>query len=311
VEQLEEQELHCKNFNGRMHMPWRITSFSAFISGRVHEAETQTRDSDAHVADSVPAPVPPGVSGLPPGPTTGTMLHAVLEQCTFPRVRDRDLDNLIGETLAAYQFEQGWHDDVAGLVCRTATQPLPGIDGSFCLADLDARARVPELGFHLPLKRTAPDGLRALFDGHAITDVPGSFADSLGRLTFAPVHGFLKGFIDSVVRHKGRFYLIDWKSNLLGTDPEDYHRARLGEIMARDYYVLQYHLYALALHTYLAHRMPQYSCEEHFGGVFYVFLRGLQPDGNPDYGIFYDRPAHGFIQKMAGALIDTGADHAH
>jgi exodeoxyribonuclease V beta subunit len=121
----------------------------------------------------------------------------------------------------------------------------------------------------------------------------------------------LKGFIDSVVQHKGRFYLIDWKSNLLGTDAGDYHRVRLGEIMARDYYVLQYHLYALALHVYLEQRMPHYSCEEHFGGVFYIFLRGLQPDGSPDYGIFYDRPSYRFIQKMAGALIDTGAEHAH
>jgi len=81
--------------------------------------------------------------------------------------------------------------------------------------------------------------------------------------------------------------------------------------MAHDYYVLQYHLYALALHAYLESRMPQYSYDQHFGGALYVFLRGLQPDGNPEYGVFYDRPNHDFIQKMAHVLIDTGADHVN
>jgi len=309
--EIQGLELNCKTFDGHMHVPWRITSFSAFISGRVHEAEMQERDSDNHVDDPVPSAPPSGIMSLPPGAHTGTMLHAVLECCSFPRSRDQGLDDLVGETLASYQLDRTWHDVVVDIVCRTAAQPLPGMDGSFCLADLDANARVPELGFHLPLHRTAPQSLQNLFDEHIITGVPDSFAGSLGRLTFAPVHGFLKGFIDSVVQHKGRFYLLDWKSNLLGTDIEDYHRDRLGAVMARDYYVLQYHLYALALHAYLERRMPQYNYDENFGGVFYVFLRGLQPDGNPDYGVFYDRPAQGFMQKMVKNLLDTGAQHAH
>jgi exodeoxyribonuclease V beta subunit len=239
------------------------------------------------------------------------MLHAILERCAFARQRDQGLDDLIDETLSLYQCNPSLRDGVAEMVCRTATQRLPGLDSTFCLAELDSSARVPELAFHLPLKRTAPQSLQALFAGHQIAHVPDGFADSLGRLTFAPVQGFLKGFIDCVLQHKGRFYLIDWKSNLLGTDPEDYHKDRLGAVMARDYYILQYHLYALALHTYLERRVPNYSYDEHFGGVLYVFLRGLQPDGNPDYGVFYDRPAHGFIRTMAQALIDTGATHAN
>ena len=307
-----QAELQCKTFNGRISMPWRITSFSGFISGRVHEAEVQERDIDAHVVDpGLPVTALPGALSLPPGANTGTMLHAILERCAFARRRDQGLDTLVDETLALYQFESFWRDVVADMVCRAATQLLPGLDGAFCLADLDASARVPELAFHMPLKRIAPQSLQALFAGHQTAPVPDGFADSLGRLTFAPVHGFLRGFIDCVLQHKGRFYLIDWKSNLLGMDPESYHREQLGAVMARDYYVLQYHLYALALHTWLERRMPNYSYNEHFGGVFYVFLRGLQPDGNPDYGVFYDRPKHGFISTMARALLDTGAEHAH
>ena len=57
-----EQELCCKTFNGRISMPWRITSFSGFISGRVHEAEVQERDSDEHVIDPALVTAPPGAN---------------------------------------------------------------------------------------------------------------------------------------------------------------------------------------------------------------------------------------------------------
>ena len=139
--------------------------------------------------------------------------------------------------------------------------------------------------------------------------VPDGFADSLGRLTFSPVHGFLKGFIDSVVQHKGRFYLIDWKSNLLGTDPEDYHKDRLGTVMARDYYVLQYHLYALALHAYLERRVPHYSAMMSISAACSMFFcADFSRTAILITVFFMIAPTHGFIQTMAQALIDTGAD---
>ena len=96
-----EEELRCKTFNGRISMPWRITSFSGFISGRVHEAEVQERDIDAHVVDpGLPVTATPGALSLPPGANTGTMLHAILERCAFARQRNQDLDTLIDETLS-------------------------------------------------------------------------------------------------------------------------------------------------------------------------------------------------------------------
>jgi exodeoxyribonuclease V beta subunit len=303
-------ELACRTFAGRVHMPWRITSFSALVSGRAHEAEVQERDSDAHVIES---PLSAGelhaAPVLPPGADTGTMLHAVLENFAFECGRTAELEARVAEALAAHRLDRSLGSAVIDMVCRSAVQTLITPNGAFCLADTDPGSRVSEMGFHLPLRHTSSRSLQELFSRRRIAHVPESFADTLGRLVFSPVHGFLKGFIDLMFEHGGRYYLIDWKSNLLGSGPEDYRRERLGAVMARDYYILQYHLYALALHAWLAYRKPGYRYEEHFGGVFYVFLRGLRTDGDSEYGVFYDRPEQSFMQTMATALIDTGEPH--
>ena len=41
-------------------------------------------------------------------------------------------------------------------------------------------------------------------------------------------------------------------------------------------YYLQYHLYTVALHRFLAQRQPGYRYDKHFGGVLYLFLKGMQ-----------------------------------
>ncbi len=77
---------------------------------------------------------------------------------------------------------------------------------------------------------------------------------------------------------QGRWYLLDYKSNHLGMSPADYSRPALERAMAEHRYDLQYQLYSLALHRLLTLRLPGYDFEQHFGGVFYLFLRGM-PQG--------------------------------
>jgi exodeoxyribonuclease V beta subunit len=124
------------------------------------------------------------------------------------------------------------------------------------------------------------------------------------RLAFDPVKGFLRGFMDLVFRHDGKYYLIDWKSNHLGSSVIDYHQAALSRAMVENHYILQYHLYTVALDQYLRHRFEGYSYDEHFGGVFYVFLRGVDPEVGPEYGIFRARPDEEIIMRLSEVLID-------
>jgi exodeoxyribonuclease V beta subunit len=113
----------------------------------------------------------------------------------------------------------------------------------------------------------------------------------------------MKGFIDLVFQFGGRFYLVDWKSNFLGARIEDYAFPALRAAMVENFYTLQYHLYALALHQYLKTRLPDYAYERYFGGVFYIFLRGVDPQSGPGFGIYRDLPGKRLIEGLASNLI--------
>ncbi|HUT79399.1 MAG TPA: PD-(D/E)XK nuclease family protein, partial [Polyangia bacterium] len=101
--------------------------------------------------------------------------------------------------------------------------------------------------------------------------------------------GWLRGFIDLVFEWQGRFYIVDYKSNRLGSRFSDYTRPALERAMEEHHYHLQYHLYAVAVDRFLRSRVPGYSHETGFGGVFYLFLRGMRP--GRDEGIFAARPS--------------------
>jgi len=96
-----------------------------------------------------------------------------------------------------------------------------------------------------------------------------------------------------VFEWQGRWYLLDYKSNHLGMSPADYGRPALERAMVEHRYDLQYQLYSLALHRLLALRLPGYDFDRHFGGVFYLFLRGM-----PQGGIFHARPSRELVQGL-------------
>jgi exodeoxyribonuclease V beta subunit len=125
-----------------------------------------------------------------------------------------------------------------------------------------------------------------------------------GGFSFAPTQGMLKGFIDLVFEFEGRYYLVDWKSNVLGHRVEDYSPAALAAEIRRRHYYFQYQLYTAALDRYLRLRLPGYRYERHFGGVYYLFLRGIDPK-RPGYGIYRDRLDETFVDKLNQLL--TGA----
>ena len=92
--------------------------------------------------------------------------------------------------------------------------------------------------------------------------------------------GFLRGSIDFVFEFKGKIYLIDWKSNIL----KDYHPKTLEKEVSK-HYMLQLQIYTLAT-SYWFNLNSKEKFEKRFGGVLYIFLRGmLQKEG-----VFFFRP---------------------
>ncbi len=98
---------------------------------------------------------------------------------------------------------------------------------------------------------------------------------------------FIRGFVDLVFRHKGKFFIADWKSNRLDGG---YGRKALDDCMNAAGYHLQYKLYTVAVLRWLKQAFgDRFDADSRFGGVFYFFLRGMGT-GNGN-GVYFVSPA--------------------
>jgi exodeoxyribonuclease V beta subunit len=183
------------------------------------------------------------------------------------------------------------------------------------LNQLKRSARVSEMEFTLPVRRMLgklafdPDRLADTFEQHG-ADLSQGYVERLRQLGFAPLMGFLRGFIDLVFEHQGRYFVVDYKSNHLGSRASDYDSERLAAPMEEHHYHLQYHLYLTALHRHLARRLPGYDYDQHIGGVYYLFLRGISPRHQPGTGVFRARPTRSMIESLSSLLDGAGGNEA-
>ncbi|HXG29161.1 MAG TPA: exodeoxyribonuclease V subunit beta [Nevskiales bacterium] len=287
-----EPELRALPAWRELTMPWRIGSFTALVAG----SGSELPDHDAGPAPAEEEPGrerEPSVFTFPRGAKAGTCLHALFERLDFASADAASVAALAERVLTAHGFDADqWGGAVTRLVAATLDAPL-GEDG-LRLRGIGLSRRLTELGFHYPVRGLAAPGLAALLARH----LPEPYATAAQRLAFRPLDGFLKGFIDLVFQGPdGRFYLADYKSNWLGESAEDYAPGRLPPVMARDDYYLQYLLYTVAVHRYLGERLRGYDYRRHFGGVYYLFLRGLDP-ARPGHGVFFDRPAPELVTEL-------------
>lgn len=320
-------ELSARTFErGRVGASFRMGSFSALSQRDLEDArhadpealgldrdEVDERASLAPPAagpperDAAPREVAEGpvlLHAFPRGARAGTMLHDVLEHLDFTSADGAALRALVRDKLeaAGYADEQ-WGETLTSGVRAMMAAPLD--PAGLRLADVPRARRIDELEFVLPVARggealTARRLAEAL-EAHPGGDTPASYAARLGSLRFPPLRGFLKGFIDLVFEHDGRFYVVDYKSNHLGPSPEDYRAEALVRAMTHHDYVLQYHLYVVAVHRWLLRRLRGYDYDRHFGGVYYLFLRGMSPD-HPTRGVFADRPPRERTEALSRAL---------
>jgi exodeoxyribonuclease V beta subunit len=142
-----------------------------------------------------------------------------------------------------------------------------------------------------------PKRLVEVFRQHS--RLPGTYLERLSKLGFTPLEGYLRGFIDLVFEYEGRYFVVDYKSNHLGSDAACYEPALLDEVMMHHHYHLQYHIYLLALHRYLESRLTGYDYDRHVGGALYLFVRGMSRDGAVGNGVFFCRPSRDSIVALS------------
>ena len=292
----------------RIDAGWRIASYSAISAGAAQiTQEAADRDAAPHIlldsADS--AMETDALFEFPKGVRAGLFFHDLLENWDFSDSENENCEKLIEGKLDAYGFEARWVTAVHTMLKRLGTLKLPvrsSIAG-FCLSDIQPQHRVNEMEFYFPLKRLTAEQLREVFRQHGTLSEAHLLTPQLERISFAPMEGFLKGYMDMVFDQAGRFYLVDWKSNYLGSHWGDYASQQLARVMAEDFYFLQYHLYVVALDQLLRRKIPDYRYDLHFGGVYYFFLRGVQ-DSDPSTGIYHAVPDIGIVQALNTLLLD-------
>ncbi len=300
---------------------YRTSSFSALT----RDSElTITKEVDEHVRDhdaaARPAESPAAreqseppirLFEFPRGAKAGSFFHDVLEHHDFASARPGALPKLVETRLGSYRYPvDTWRELVCQQVWGVLDTPLhaTGEAEPLFLGKVSLAERLSELEFCLPVggspeqrRPLEPSGLARAFREHPSPLVPARYADDLARLRFVPLEGFLRGFIDLVFRKGDRYYLVDYKANHLGVHASDYGAAALGVAMMEGQYFLQYHLYALALHRHLALRVPGYDYERNFGGVFYLFIKGMGPDHGSS-GVFFEKPPQGRLLSLSRAL---------
>lgn len=264
------------------------------------------------------------------GPQAGTFLHGLLEwagrQGFAALAKDpARLAEQVRWRLQRMPDWQPWQSLLTDWLVRLLTQPL--------LLDAGGRGRAPESTLDAPV-----DAGHAPSDGGscftlaglrqyqvemsfmlAVQDIDLPALDAWVRqhtfngaarppLLPGQLNGMLKGFIDLVFEHEGRFHVLDYKSNWLGASDEAYRDETMQAAVLAHRYELQYLFYLLALHRLLKVRLPDYDYDRHVGGALYLFLRG---SGAPSRGVFAARPPRAVIEALDAAFAGQrplGAD---
>lgn len=283
------KDLSPRPFTGRIAGDWRLTSYSGLLAGMDAERPDHDPEPAAEVAGAPGAPVDP-VFRFPRGTVAGQCLHELLESLDFSVAEGAALAETVQRQLARHAIDDTWQPAAEEIVRRTLDTALDA-DG-LRLRAIGRADRLDEMEFHFPLARLEPRRLAGVLADFA------DYRSTARGLHFDPVQGLMKGFIDLVFRHRDRYFFVDYKSNHLGDQLQDYGPGRIGEAMAAHRYDLQYLVYTVALHRYLAQRLPGYRYGDHFGGVYYLFLRGLHPDHGPSQGVFFHRPAPALVDAL-------------
>ena len=223
---------------------------------------------------------------MPGGADIGSMFHDILETIDFEAVAQnpgdllerKETGDVIVKTMDAYRVEGRWRPQVCRIIANVLMTPISAVEDSFVLGQLKKKDRIHEVEFYFPFAFQVDEPLK----------IPGCDI-VVGRRCF------IRGFVDLVFRHNGKFFIADWKSNRLAGG---YGRNALDDCMNAAGYHLQYKLYTVAVLRWLKQAFGnRFDADSQFGGVFYFFLRGMGTE-NGD-GVYFVSPSEvGTLEQL-------------
>lgn len=271
--------LHLSRIRRTVDSGWRIASFTS-MTRSIHQPAlpaSRLRQAEADFAFSFPA-----------GTHAGLFMHALLERLDLRQPITPQLDMLMPELALRHGLSSDL--DIEGLAAWLADIAQTPLNGQgFRLADIRPGHALQELPFDFRAAHVRPEAMDRWLR---------PVSASGPSLDFEAFTGLITGVIDLVFEHQGRYYLADYKSNHLGHALADYAPDCLRREMEHRRYDVQALLYAVAWHRHMQNRHPTYDYESEFGGIYYLFLRGMRPQCGPNSGIHFWRPEPELIMSM-------------
>ena len=277
-----------------VHTHWRMHSYTGLTRLLKHDEpdhesfQPRPGYGDDDMDTAQPDATGPSRFNFPRGARVGIVLHDFMEQLDFSAT-EIIVSAQAERSLAKMGLEDPdgvWQKVLVEWFQDIVATPM-SVSAPFSLKDISRSRRLDEMEFHFPI-----DASRRLIDRLQSANV---LSRNLS-LQVEKLQGMMTGYVDLIVAHENKYYLIDYKSNDLGPTQSAYGPDALSGAIKSHHYDLQYLIYCVALNRYLQQRIAHYDYETHFGGVFYLFLRGM--DGQPGAGVFADQPDFELIQQL-------------
>ena len=301
------QPAAARRFTRKLQHDWWVHSFSQLNRGQRELELDLPADRDDSALPVIAESGPVEVMAWPRGADYGNAVHAMLEHADFAAWCDAETPpakqlELVLRHLRQAGFSGSELAQAADATGRLLLDSLhaPFIDATR-LVDLSPAARRAEMRFHFGMAGTEPAELLSLLHRHGYQRQRQGFASLHGQL-----RGLMHGIIDLVCRHDERWWVIDYKTNHLGDRWADYDANGMQTAIEQHGYDLQYLIYTVAAHRWLGQVLGNaYDYQRDFGGVRYLFLRGMH-GARPGSGIFADKPPAELIEALDALLAAPG-----
>ncbi len=289
IRETAQTEFQAKKRSRSLYTFWQMSSYTALSALSQHDApelpEDKAREQQDIAAEPPVIRETPAME-LPRGAHTGNVVHDLLENNAFINLAKRkDISAQRDKACQCYGLKLAQPDMLDTLLQAIVATPLSAEDASFCLMNLEENKCLKEMPFYLSMQALDAGQINRILQGTA----------AFQSLDSKHLCGYLTGFIDLICEYNGLYYVMDYKTNSL----PDYTPENLTRAMREHNYGLQYWIYTVVLHRYLQQRLPGYDYESHFGGVRYLFVRGMQPD-EPMSGVYQERPDLERVEALAG-----------
>ena len=309
------EELMPLSFTGRnLRTDWLLHSYSSLAAPAIpgshgirpflavsHQPDNQASWADRTDSAELPqAPSEPSLPDLPKGAQMGNVVHGLLENISFATLAEGGgYEEILRQQCAWFGVEAS-PSRLASLLQKVVQTPLLTSDTGtpFSLTDLKPSETIREMPFYFHLEKSSTEQINTILAG----------SPTVTPVTSKGLQGYLTGFVDLICRHQGKFYIMDYKSNWLGNHLLDYGHEGLEQAMREHNYGLQYWLYTLVLHRYLQNGLAGYDYSTHFGGVMYLFVRGMEPT-IAGSGVYFDLPDRQTLEQLDHCLGRSCAVH--